>query len=49
MLKSIAFAEKDKELIEQIKKFQSEKRIPNFTEAVRRLCTDALKLKEITK
>lgn len=49
MLKSIRFAEKDKELLEKIESFRKEERIPSFTEAVRQLCTDALRIKEVMK
>ena len=38
----------DKELIQQIEQYCKEQHI-NFTEAVRRLCSDALQLKRIVK
>lgn len=42
MGKQVAFYKKDEELIERILSYQREKGIPPFTEAVRRLCTEAL-------
>lgn len=49
MKRAVSFAEKDKELVKKIEAFREEKRLPNFTEAVRQLCADALKFKEATK
>ena len=45
-MSSISFGQKDKELVEQITKFQKENGISSFAEAGRILCKEALKIKE---
>lgn len=47
MEKKITLTENDKELIEDIKKYQEEHGLPSFVATVRKLCKDALKIAQI--
>ena len=49
MAKNVTFTDQDEKLIEQIKAFQKSSGLPTFVSAVRKLCYDALQLKQITK
>lgn len=49
MSKGVTFTDKDKNLIQQIEKYQNENGISSFVGAVRKLCSDALQLKRISK
>ena len=49
MAKNITFTNQDEKLIKQIEAFQKSSGLPSFVSAVRKLCNDALQLKQITK
>lgn len=49
MNKGVTFGKNDAELIEKIIRYQHEKEMPNFTEAVRKLVRIALKITEAEK
>lgn len=45
--KSVSFGKADKELVDMVEKYQHEKEIQNFTEAVRRLLKLALQVEKM--
>ena len=47
MAKKITFNDNDESLVERIKEYQKAHGLPSFVSAVRKLCYDALKIKEI--
>lgn len=47
-MKTIRFIDSDKELIDKIKEYQLNHGLSSFVSAVRKLCTDALKVAKIT-
>lgn len=49
MAKGISFTDSDKELIEEIRKFQEAQNLPHFVEAVRVLCKSSLRMSNIVK
>ena len=49
MGKTATFTDKDQDLICRIQKYQDEKGLSHFIDAVRQLCNDALQLKKIVK
>lgn len=49
MAKSISFTDNDKELIEEIRKFQKAQNLPHFVEAVRVLCKSGLSMCNVVK
>lgn len=49
MKKTATFTEKDTDLIQQIQRYQEEKGLSHFIDAIRQLCSDALQLKKISK
>ncbi|MDE6780177.1 MAG: hypothetical protein K2J40_01775 [Ruminococcus sp.] len=50
MSKGLTFndSERDRKIVKNIEQYQHRNEIPNFVEAVRRLCETALKIEEIT-
>lgn len=46
-MKTARFTEKDTELIKQIEEYQHEHKMKSFIDAVRKLCSDAIKIEEI--
>ena len=48
MVKIVNFGEKDKELVDKIKEYQTAHGLPSFISAVRKLCNDALEIEKIT-
>lgn len=49
MKKTVNFTDKDKALIQRIERYQKEQHLTSFIEAVRKLCSNALDLRKITK
>ncbi len=47
MSKKITFNDNDENLVERIIEYQKAHGLPSFVSAVRKLCDDALKIKEI--
>lgn len=47
MTKHITFIDNDEELIKKIEEYQKAHGLSSFVSAVRKLCDDALKIKEI--
>lgn len=47
MSKQVTFNDNDEELIRKISEYQEAHGLPYFVSAVRKLCDDALKIKEI--
>lgn len=48
-MKGVTFTDKDKELIQRIEQYRKEQKLSSFVEAVRKLCSNALDLRKITK
>ena len=49
MSKGVKFTDRDKKLIQQIEQYQYSCGLPYFVDAVRKLCSDALEFKRISK
>lgn len=47
MQKIVTFIDRDKELVDEIKKYQEAHGLPSFISAVRKLCKDALMVAKI--
>ncbi len=47
MAKNFKFNDNDEEIVEKITEYQKAHGLPSFISAVRKLCSDALKIKEI--
>lgn len=48
-IRSMSFVEKDEQLVKDIVAYQKYSKLPHFVDAVRTLCADALKFKEISR
>lgn len=48
-IQGVSFVEKDEQLVKDIIAYQKYSKLPHFVDAVRTLCADALKFKEITR
>lgn len=48
-IQGVSFVAKDEQLVKDIIAYQKHSKLPHFVDAVRVLCADALKFKEISR